>query len=89
MEKIEKTLVQVSKNGKKMHQDKLTKEVGWKAIESNILGKELPKSLQMVQTIEEEQEVYDLWESAYKEVYPDYKINRSDPHNAPAIPANL
>ncbi len=78
MEQIEKTFVQMSE------QTKLEEKTSYKLIDKNELAKNLPKPLQVVQTAKEEQELYNLWDDAYREVYPNYKINRNDPHHKQA-----
>lgn len=53
-------------------------------IDNRILANDLPQPLLVVQTAKEQQELYDLWDTAYKEVYPDYNVDRNDPHNTQA-----
>ena len=84
MEKIIETPVQVSEKIKHLPQQSKAEKESYRPIDNKILEKYLPKPMQVVQTPEEEQELYDLWDEAYKEVYPDYEVNRNDPHNTQA-----
>jgi hypothetical protein len=86
MEQIIETPVQVSKKSNKtfQHIKQKRKKATDTPIDNRILANALPQPLLVVQTAKEQQELYDLWDAAYKEVYPDYKVNRNDPHNTKA-----
>lgn len=85
MEQREKTFVQMSENKDNISKaTKSTEKTSYKPIDNSLLAKDLPKPLQIVQTAKEEQELYNLWDDAYREVYPNYKINRNDPHHKQA-----
>jgi hypothetical protein len=55
-----------------------------KLMRHSLLAKDLPNPIKVVQTAQEEQELYELWVEAYKDIYPDYEVRRHDPQNSQA-----
>lgn len=85
MEQSEQTPVHVSENKDDVSQHiKSGGEKTDKPIDNRLLAKHLPAPIEVVQTIKEEQAVYDLWVDAYKKLYPDYEVCRNDPQNTQA-----
>ena len=84
MEQQDQTPVQVSERLKKPFQQRISTGENYKPIENNIIAKNLPTPLRIVQTTGEEQELYELWVDTYKTVYPDFIFRCRDPQNAQA-----
>jgi hypothetical protein len=55
-----------------------------KPMDHKRLAKRLPKPLQLVQTPADEQIVYELWVSTYKDIYPHFEVPLNDPQNRQA-----
>lgn len=82
MEQI--TQAQASESIEITRQAKPVRQLDSKPIDNRILAEKLPIPIQVVQTAEEEQELYELWVDAYKDVYPKYTVCQNDPQNAQA-----
>jgi hypothetical protein len=48
------------------------------------IARQLPHPIHIVQSVEELNEVYELWQATYRDIYPNFKISRQDSYNEKA-----